>query len=165
MLSIPTSKVDQWNVMQPYVGDTLEVVVAVADDKVMVAAGRDAAKTLKKAIDQSKAAAGTEVPPLQISLAVTPIAKFVAAVGEDEKVEAKAAALAAALEQAGGKDHVRITTTPISRGVRLRLELEEGLLKAICSMGKALAPMGGMPPGGMPMPPPGGMPPPTPPAK
>ena len=133
-LSIPTPKDE----MKPFVGDTLEVVVGIADDKLMVAAGRDAAEKLKKAIDQSKAAAGKEVPPLQISLAATAIAKFVAAVAEDEQVKAQAAALAAALEQAGGKDHVQITATPISRGVRVRLELEEGLLKAICSMGKGL---------------------------
>ncbi len=69
--------------------------------------------------------------------------------------------LAAALEQAGEKDHVQITATPIARGVRVRLELEEGLLKAICSMGKGL---GGMPPGMM-MPPggPSGPKPPPPP--
>ena len=35
-------------------GETLDVVVGIADDKVLVAVGRDAAKTLKKAIDQSK---------------------------------------------------------------------------------------------------------------
>jgi hypothetical protein len=148
--SIPSSNFpDQ---MKAFVGDTLEVVVGIAADKLYLAAGRDAAKTLKKSIDQSKAAAGKEVPPMRISIAATAIAKFVAAVGEEEQVTAHAAALAAALEQAGGKDHVLITATPISRGIRLRLQLEEGLLKAICSMGKALAPMGGMPPGGMPPP-------------
>jgi hypothetical protein len=137
----------------------LEIVLGIADDKVMLAAGRDAAAKLKKAIDRSKASAGTEVPPFQVSLAVKAIAKFFAATGDNEQAKAQAGMLAAALEQAGEKDHVQITATPISRGVRVRLELEEGLLKAICSMGKGL---GGMPPGMMMPPgggPPGGMPP------
>jgi len=38
----------------PLVGDTLEVVTAVVNDKLLVAAGREAGATLKKAIDQTK---------------------------------------------------------------------------------------------------------------
>ena len=93
-LSIPMSADELASLapLKPFVGDTLEVVLGIADDKLMVAAGRDAAKTLKKAIDQSKAAAGKEVPPLQISLAVTAIAKFAAAVGDNEMAKAQAAA-------------------------------------------------------------------------
>ncbi len=66
-LSIPMSadELAQLAPLKPFVGDTLEIVLGIADDKVMLAAGRDAAAKLKKAIDRSKATAGTEVPPLQ----------------------------------------------------------------------------------------------------
>ena len=74
--------------LTPLVGDTLEAAVGIGDDKVLVAVGRDAAKTLKKAIDQLKTTAGKEVPPLEIRLAVGPIAKFVAEVGDDPQVKA-----------------------------------------------------------------------------
>ena len=66
VVSIPTPDPQ----LTPLVGDTLEAAVGIGDDKVLVAVGRDAAKTLKKAIDQLKTAAGKEVPPLEIRLAV-----------------------------------------------------------------------------------------------
>ncbi len=62
-VSLPTPDPE----LTPLVGDTLDMVVGIGDDKVLVAVGRDAAKTLKKAIDRSKAAAGKEVPPLQVT--------------------------------------------------------------------------------------------------
>ncbi len=122
-------------------GEWLNVVVGIGDDRLLVAAGHDPAKTLKKVIDRSKAAAGKEVPPLRITLAAASIAKFVAEVAPDEEVKAKAAMVAGFLQTAGKKDHVTITVNPISQGVRVRLEFEEGLLKVLGS----LPPMGGLP--------------------
>jgi hypothetical protein len=127
------------------VGKTLEVVLGIADDKLLVAVGRDAAKTLKRALDQSKAAAGKEVPPLQISFAYTPIFKFAAQSGDDEQAKAVLRTLAEALQKAGGKDHLTLTAQPILQGFRLRLEVEEELLKALASMGQMMVPMGAMP--------------------
>ncbi len=132
--------------LAPLVGDTLDVVVGIADDKALVAVGRDAEKTLKKAIGALKSATGKEVPPLRIALAAKPIAKFLAEVGEDEQVKATASMCVAFLEKAGDKDHVTITANPIPRGVRLRLEVEEGLLKSLGSISSMMG--GGMPPGG-----------------
>ena len=138
---MPTPKPE----LKPLVGDTLEVVVGIGDDQLLVAAGRDAAKTLKRVIDQSKAAAGKEVPPLEIKLSAATIAKFIAQVAEDEEVKAKAGRWSAEIwKKAGKKDHVIMTTKPIPQGVRMRLEFEEGLLKALGS----LSPMGGPPPHG-----------------
>jgi hypothetical protein len=128
------------------VGDTLEVVVGIGDDRVLIAAGRDAAGKLKQAIDQSKGAAGKEVPPLGISLAATPIVKFIAQVDEDESVVAAADKLTEALKKAGDKDHVLITVQPVAQGFRLRLEIEEGLLKALISLNPMMESLGVMPP-------------------
>ena len=116
------------------VGDTLEVVLGIGNDRVLIGVGRDAAKSLKKAIDQSKGAAPKEVLPLQITVAVTPIAKFIAEVDEDDETVAAAGKLAEALKKAGDKDHVLITRQSISHGFRLRVEVEEGVLKALVSM-------------------------------
>jgi len=143
-LSMPTPEPE----LEPFVGDVLEVIVGIADDRLYLAAGRDAAKTLKSVIDQSKAAEGKEAPPAQISFSARTIARFVAEVAEDEQIKAPASALASALANVGGKDHVLITAKPIDRGVRVRLELEEGLLEALATMGQKMAPMGGIPPGG-----------------
>lgn len=130
------------------VGDQLEIVLGVADDKLVAAVGRDALAMLKKALDQSKADAGKEVAPFEMKVSVGKIAKFIAAVADEEQVKSGAAAFAAALESAAGQDGVLVTAKPIAQGVRLRLELEQGLLKALSSMGQKAAPMGGMPPQG-----------------
>ena len=149
-LSIPTPH----PMLVPMFGDTLDLVLGTAADKVMLGVGRNAAKTLKKVLDQSKAAADKEVPPLQIKLAVGKIVKFLAEVAPDENTKMKVAMLAGALEKVGDKDHVTVTNTPISQGVRMRVEMEEGLLKAMASMGQMAMSMGAMPPGGPPAPPP-----------
>ena len=139
-ISIPTPKAE----LIPFVGDTLEVVVGIADGKVILAAGRDAAGTLKKVIHQSNADSGEEVSPIRISFAATAIAKFIAEVGDTDQVKTRAAALADTLEQTGGKDHVSITINPIARGIRVRLELEEGIFQALVSMVDIMALMNEM---------------------
>ena len=61
-----------------------------------------------------------------------------------------ASMIAAMLEQTGGKDHVTLTSTPITNGAAVRLEVEEGLLKLIGSLGQmfgGLAAPGPLPPG------------------
>ena len=119
--------------LKPMIGDTLEAVVGIGDHKVLVAVGRDAVKTLKKAIDRCKSMAGKEVPPLHFVVAVTPLVKFLSEVGNEPQIAATATMLAGMLEKAGNKDHVTLTATPIARGVRVRLEVEEGLLKVLGS--------------------------------
>ncbi|MCE5266621.1 MAG: hypothetical protein LLG00_01875 [Planctomycetaceae bacterium] len=148
LISTPMPKED----VKPFIGEKLDIVIGTSDTKVFIAAGRDAAASLKKAIDRSKGTAGKEILPMQISVAVTPIAKFIAAVTDDDQVKTRAAALVVALEQAGDKDHVQITTSPIPHGIRTRLQLESGLVKAICSVGKEIAPKGVVPSGAVPAP-------------
>ncbi len=144
------------------VGAKVEAVLGIGPDRLYVAVGQDALKQLKDAIAKSKAAAGKEIPPLRISLAAAPVAKFVAELqkttGDNGDAEAKAmvANIASTLEKtAGGKDHVTLTVTPVTNGLSARLEVEEGLLKLGGGLMGPIGP-GGMPPGGMP---PGGMPP------
>ena len=135
----------QADTLSALVGDKLDVVVGIGPQSVYFAAGRDAAQTLKGAIDQSKAEAGKSVPPMQLALAATPIAKFVGQVGPDE-AKVQAGMLAAMLQDAGGKDRITITSTAVPNGIKVRLEVEEGLLKLIGSLPTLMMGMGG--PGG-----------------
>ncbi len=121
-------------------GDKLEVVFGTGSDKLMVAAGRDAAKALEKVINESKAAGAKEVPPMRISLATTPFARFIAQGDDDDEVKMTAGMFAAALKKAGGGDHIVITAQAIPQGVRLRLEVEEGLFKSLATLGLATMP-------------------------
>ncbi len=123
----------------PLVGDNLDVVLAIGDKKVFIGAGRDAAKTLKEAIDKSQSQAGKEVPASQVILSGLKIAKFVSAVADDEQIKDIATKIADALDKSSGKDHLSIVSQPIDNGCRIRLEVEEGLLKAMGGIGPGMA--------------------------
>ena len=130
-LALPTSEMEQGAEMLPQlVGETLDVVIGIGDEAVYLAAGRDAMSTLKQVIDKSKAEAGAPALPMRLSVAASPIAKFVAGVS-DGQVQGIAAMVVKALEQSGAKDHLTLTSTSIPRGTKVRLEMEEGLLKLI----------------------------------
>jgi virulence-associated protein VapD len=136
----------------PALGEKIDVVLGISDEKLYVAAGRDALKLLKEAITKSKSAAGKEVPPMQLSIAATPIAKFIAEVGPAKMFATTAVGI---LEKSAGKDHLTITMLPVANGVSTRLELEDGVLKMVnfygqSMMGGAPGGAGGMGPGGMP---------------
>jgi len=133
-IPIPTDDADAAK-LADLVGEHLDVVLGIGPKSVYLAAGRDATEKLKQVISKSKAQAGKEVPPMQVSLALASIAKFAAKVA-DEEVKPVAAMIAAALAEAGGKDHVRLTSTPIPGGVRSRLELEQGVLKVLGMAGQ-----------------------------
>lgn len=122
-------------------GERFEAVLGITDDRLYFAAGRDAVKSLKEAMDRSKSLEDKEVPPTRVSLSAAPIAKFFAEVAPSHEVQTIAGMLSTVLEEANGKDHLLLTATPIERGFRLRLELEEGLLKALSALGSQL---GGM---------------------
>ncbi len=141
-LSIPTAEMDDEMATKLF-GPTLDVVLGINNTSVYVSVGRDAQSTLKQVIDQSKVQANKEIPPGRITLAATPIAKFVADVADDEMAQQMAAMIGAMLEQTSGKDHVILTSKPIPNGTTVRLEVEEGLLKVLGSMWQM---MGGGPP-------------------
>jgi len=111
------------------VGENLDVVIGVGDTSLYLSAGRDAIATLKKAIDASKSG-GKSLPPMEVSVAALPIAQFVAAVGDDNAKQG-ATMIAKMLESASGKDHVKVTAAYIPNGVQVRLQVEEGVLKAL----------------------------------
>jgi len=113
-------------------GESLEVVIGFGKEAVYFAGGKDAMKSLKEAIHKSATPAKLE-PPLEFSLALKPVADFIAAVGP-EQLRAPANHIAELLRTAGGKDHLRLTTNPVPRGATLRLDAEEGVLKVLSAI-------------------------------
>ncbi len=108
-------------------GDPLELVIGTAKTSAYVAFGKDAAGLLKSVLAASSADRGKQLPPSQLRLALTPILAFVAAT--DPKPEIQAALNA--VKQYAGSDTISVTTTPIENGCTVRLEVHEGVLKAI----------------------------------
>jgi hypothetical protein len=114
-------------------GENVDIVLGIGPEAVYAAAGQDAMETLKQGITSSKEQAGKEVPPMQMSLAAGPIAEFIAKFGEEE-TKPVAAMLAVTLQQVEGKDHIKITSVPIPRGVKVEILIESGIVKLIGSL-------------------------------
>ena len=113
--------------LRELVGENLEVVVGVGQTAVYLAAGRDALKTLKQAIEKSAAEGPRPALPLQASLCFGPIMTML---GQGPP-QAKTANLAKPPAQGPAKDHINLSCTPLPYGMRCRLELEEGAIQAI----------------------------------
>lgn len=122
------------------VGENLDVVIGTSPTGVYLAAGRDAMAKLKAAIDASKSAAATDVLPTRLSLALTPLVKFIAKMVDDDDAKQKLDIAAALLEQAGSENHVLVTIESIPGGIRERIEVEQGILKTLGAMSQQMAP-------------------------
>ena len=95
-----------------------------------LAAGRDAMTTLKKAMEGSARAGAKAVSPLEVSVALKPVASLAAAVGKPQD-RPKAAMAESELKKTPGKDHVVFAVRPISNGVQIHLEVEQGLVRLL----------------------------------
>jgi len=105
-------------------GEKLEVVFGAGKESLYLAVGPGGVDQLKAAIDKSAAVASQTVAPLRLSLALEQVLNFVASV-QNEPVLALAAA---ALKSSNGKDHILVQAQKIERGLRYRVEVEEGIL-------------------------------------
>ena len=126
-IPIPEDAKDREKAVQ-LLGENLEVVIGVGDENAYLAIGRNAMTTLKKAIAGSARVGAKAVSPLEISLAVKPVASLAAAVGKPQD-RPKAAMAEAELKKTPGKDHIGLSVRPISNGVQIRLEVEQGLVR------------------------------------
>ena len=108
-------------------GDEMDVVLGVGKHSVYVSLGNEAGDMLKKVIDESKRADDGEADPFELNLALAPIVRFASSVEDNPVLEL----IAGSLEESGGTDHVELKGAAIENGVRYRLTIEEGVLKAI----------------------------------
>jgi len=73
--------------------------------------------------------------PAQFSIAASPAARRMAELGAGPG-QAQVDRIAKALDDASGKDHLRWNVTPVERGLRCRLEVEDGVLRALAAIGQ-----------------------------
>ncbi len=132
-LTLPvTDETENREQIERMFGSTIEVVVGVGTESVYTAMGRDALETLQELIDRSKENAARTVAPLELSLDVRQLAAFLAEYGGGETERQQARKLADVLEEIEGeKDRITVTAGPIPQGAKLRLDVEEGILKAL----------------------------------
>ncbi len=109
-------------------GESLDLALGLGDEVVYFAAGKDCVDQLKEAINKSQSAGSVAVQPMQLTLAVGPILKMGTELNNDNLV---VAAMAEALLTSEGYDEIHVTVESVGEKLRIRLELESGLLKAI----------------------------------
>jgi len=115
-------------------GPVLNVVLGFGQRSVYLAVGPDAMTSLKAVIDGSTP--GQSTLPVQAVVSFGQILDFAAAtVAEGDEDLAR---ILANLEQSPGKDRLTIATQPIVNGVRNRIVIEEGVLRLLGELPRAL---------------------------
>jgi hypothetical protein len=123
-------------------GEKADMAVGIGKKAVYFALGRDALATIKQVIDASAKTPNKPIPPMEMTLSLGPIlevAKTFADADKKPQLELVAEMLSG---EAKGRDHVRMIGQPIENGLRMRIEAEEGVLRAI-GMGASQARMQG----------------------
>ncbi|HBO45155.1 MAG TPA: hypothetical protein DD670_14750 [Planctomycetaceae bacterium] len=134
-LSRPISEVTQVaedrEMLTRWFGDELELTFGIGTRHLYFAGGYDGRNALKRILAASRAAEGTTAPrPLECSWALTEGLRVIASL-TDRSAEDAIVRDTAVLEQSPGKDHIRLSAEPAERGIRISLELEEGVLRLI----------------------------------
>jgi hypothetical protein len=106
-------------------GDTLEIAVGTGKDSAYFGFGHNCVAQLKSII--SSQPAQQPVPPFQMTMSLKPIMQFVSAIEDNPLI----GSVKDALDDVGTKDHVKIQGLAVKDGVTYRLEVEEGVLRAI----------------------------------
>lgn len=128
-LTVPTAALGAPNLADMF-GEELVLVIGTAEKAAYLSVGADSLDALKKAIDDSKEG-GKDLPPSQLTVSVGAIAKLVAQYAPEDDVRSGAEMLVSKLADGKGKDRITITTTIPENGQKIRIEIEEDLLKLL----------------------------------
>lgn len=115
-------------------GDSLDIALGVGQNSFFTAVGDQAVDTLKGVIDRSRSGTATNADPMVFAVSMRKVMEFAATQTDDPTP----AMMAESLQQAQGNDHIRITARVVTDGVQYRLQVEDGLLKAISSAASAV---------------------------
>jgi hypothetical protein len=118
-------------------GDPMEVVVGTGKKAVYLAFGKDAGQLLKEVLDGSVENRSKKLPPAEVVVSLTPVLEFAAAMEKRPRQLRQVEAALEAVKTLSGSDHISLRAMPIKNGCRVRLEIEEGVLKAIGAAAKA----------------------------
>lgn len=114
----------------------IEIYVGVSKDTVYAAGGFGALAVVKQAVETSKTAGETPATPLNFTASAGAIARIVSLV-EDE--EGKAGLIAEMLKEVGS-DRIQVQYKPVTNGVIVRVEAQEGIIKMLGMLDPLVAP-------------------------
>lgn len=123
-------------------GDTVNVALGIGETELYLAAGSDNMTAINAAIDASKASPAKKTDPLMMVMSLKPFIATAQAVSPpNPEVEQVLDMLSDALEGAEGADRILMTQKHVADGIKMRLEMEQGVLKAIGAAAAAGAQM------------------------
>jgi hypothetical protein len=124
-----TSPVPAVDTVNRAIGKELKGAIGFGPQSVYFGVGtEDPLVLIKKAIDSSKSGGSSKVPPGVVDVSLQPILDFASVLKPDDQ---DVAAVLAEVAKTPGKDHIHLEIKPQQNGVSYRLELQEGVLKAL----------------------------------
>lgn len=122
-IPLPHTMRAEWplRTLRNLLGNPMKVAVAFGDDTFYVAVGEQNIDAIQRLIDASAEPAAEHLPPATVSLALARVWSLAA--WQNRKPAARK--LAARLQE-GGKDRLTFAIEPVDRGMRCRLEGQDG---------------------------------------
>ena len=111
-------------------GPRLYVATGAGKSNLYLAFGDDATQYLEKAIKASRTVPAKPAAPLDCSIELTPLVQLAAASAKGP-AKVHAGLMAKALEESAGENYVHLTAEPVERGLRLRVELDQGVVRVM----------------------------------
>lgn len=106
-------------------GNTLTMAIGTSKDSAYIGLGQNCVAQLKTIIAQQPKQ--KSAPPFQMTFALTPIMEFVSGIEDNPLV----GSVLEGLQESANKDHVKLHGLPVKNGFTYRIEMEEGVLRAI----------------------------------
>ena len=116
---------------QQLFGDKVDIAIGIGDKSVMFAAGRNWLAAVKKVIEGSQAEPNKSVPLAEVTVSLAPIFDAMAALGDEDKRDMLRSIADMLANNASGRDKVKMIAKAVPNGAQTRIELEEGVLRAI----------------------------------
>lgn len=129
LMNLPPEAAPVAEQLKGLLGEKVEWAAAIGEKAVYFGLGRDAQKTVEAAVAKSKSEGLKDAVPSRLSLSFAKVAQLVGLLG-DESAKMPAKMMEQVLSQTPGQDHLNLTTTLVPNGFKLRLDIEEGVLKA-----------------------------------
>jgi hypothetical protein len=157
LIALSGANVDEMaDLFQRTLGNEAQLTVGFGPGRVFAALGPEGLPTLKKVIEQSAKTSDSDDAALRVRLALGAVMQWWLKPASEGAAPGAGAAPAQSANPiwaqvadevaAGGKDHLILTVSPIAHGLRVRLEGEHGVVKAL-GVGLKLMAVGGGPAG------------------
>ena len=117
--------------VQRLLGETLDIAVGVGENSVFLAVGKECLEMTKSVIDTSRSNSKKDVPPMELTLSLQQMIEMAVVFADAEDKPLLDRIGNSLANESKGRDRIHVVAEIIPRGVRTRIEVEQGVLRAI----------------------------------